>query len=118
MSGEKAKERIDLAGIESKSFAVQVETYGLKYNELKEKAKNLRKEGKDPYIAELYIANFKAKMHIAEVTREQKDLNVVKDMLSDSEKELIEADAEKISDLRKEIEEGAKRLIEEDAKNR
>lgn len=109
-------ESISLNGITRQSFPVQIETYNAKLKELKELMKNLRKEGKDTYIAEICLYSFPAKMHIAEITREQKDLDVLKDMLERAEKELKDAMNETIVDVRKEVEQGAQKLIEEDIK--
>ena len=103
------------SNMQNESFAVQVERYNNKYNEIKERISEARKEGKDVFMADLHLASFKAKMYISEVTREQKDLNVVKRMLLDAEKELKEAEEEKIVNVKKEVEEGARKLIEEDA---
>jgi len=109
-------EKINFDDIGSQSFAVQVEAYNFKYNELREAISRIRKEGKDPYMAEIHLANFKAKLHIAEVTREQKDLDVVKNMIIASMKELKDAEGEKIINIKSEIEEGVKKLIEEEGK--
>lgn len=106
---------INLEEVKDKGFAFQVDAYNTKYNELREGIKNSRKGGKDPYLAELHLMPFKAKLHIAEVTRNQKDLDIARNILITSEKELNEAEAENIIDVKKEIEEGARKLIEKDA---
>jgi hypothetical protein len=105
-----------VSDMRTKEFAVQVETYNSKYNEITEKIHQLRKEGKDPYIAELRLMNFKAKMHIAEITRLQKDLDTVRNMLMMSEKDLNEAKEERMINVKEEVEEGAKLLIDSDIK--
>ncbi len=110
------REVLNLDDISSKPFPNKVEEYNQYYADLKERIKEARINGKDTFIAELNIHNFKAKLHIAEVTREEKDFDIVKTMLVKVEKELKEAKEENMVDIREEIDNGAKRLMDEESK--
>lgn len=111
---KKKAEKSSLDEMEKKSFAVQIDAYTAKYNVLREEIIGLRKNGKDPYISDLHLMPFKAKLHIAEITREQKDLDVVRNMLITAEKELNDARDEDIIDVKNEIEEGVRLMIEKE----
>ncbi|MBR9690837.1 hypothetical protein GOV08_04080 [Candidatus Woesearchaeota archaeon] len=101
-------------GLAEKEFGVQIEAYNARLKELKEMISEVRKEGKDPYMANLKLKNIPSKIHLAEVTRRQTDLDLVRDMLAETEKELREAMDEKITNVKKEVEEGAIKLLEEE----
>ena len=102
--------------LKTKPYNIQLETFKLKYNEFKEKIKNLRKEGKDLYIAELQLIPLNSKIMIAQVTHLEKDLEVIRKIISNVENEIKEVEAEKFIDLKNEIDEGARTLINEEIK--
>lgn len=113
---KKKKDEDFLINSEKKSFASQIESFNLKFNELKDRIKNLRKEGKDVYIADIHLMPLKSKIMIAEVTKAKKDLDVIKNLIIFVQKELDEVELDKIVDVRAEIEEGAKKLIDDEIK--
>lgn len=82
-------------------------------NELKARISNARKEGKDPFIANIILRNVNAKIKMAEVTHDSKDFEAVEKILNRAELELEEALEEEEVDVKKEIEE---RLISETTK--
>lgn len=70
---------------------------------LKSMISDARRQGKDPFIADLMLKNVNAKIKMAEATREERDFEEVERIIINSEAELKEALAEEQVDVKKEI---------------
>jgi hypothetical protein len=86
-----------------------------KYAELKSRISNARREGKDPFIADLMSRNIGPKIKMAEVTREKKDFDEIEDLIKKADQELVEALKEEKVDIKKEIEERLKQEKERES---
>lgn len=98
--------------IEQVNFKIEFDLAIKKFKELTDKISKLRKEGKDTYLANLRLMNFKSKIYIAKTTRDNKDLNTAKQILVDAEQFLKGAIEEKLINVKQEVNDGAKKLIE------
>jgi uncharacterized protein YecT (DUF1311 family) len=76
-----------------------------KLKELKARISDARKEGKDPFIADLVLRNVNAKIKMAEVTHDKRDFDEVEKILKRAESELEEALKEEELDIKKEVNE-------------
>jgi hypothetical protein len=72
-------------------------------SQLKSMISDARRQGKDPFIADLMLKNVNAKIKMAEATREERDFGEVERIIINSEAELKEALAEDQVDVKKEI---------------
>ena len=91
------------------TFAQDVTRIYTKLGELKIKMSELRRNRKDPLLADLLLRNIKAKLHYAEISRDQEDINKIKETIKEAEQEIKEAEEYKEKTLKDEINEIVKR---------
>lgn len=91
----------------------KIQTLIENYQELMSKISACRKSGKDPFIAYIISKSIQAKIKIAQVTREQRDFDQVKELIARAHSELQLAESEEMLNIKKEIEQ---RLIIEKEK--
>lgn len=75
-----------------------------KLRELKNRISDARRSGKDPFIADLVLRNAGAKIKMAQVTHDKRDVEEVEKILNRAESELQEALKEEELNVKKEVE--------------
>ncbi len=89
---------------EEEAHKTQLAILKERLNELKSRVSEARKEGKDPFMADLVLRNVNAKIKMAEVTHNKYDFETVERILNKAELELEEALKEEEFNVKKEIE--------------
>lgn len=82
-----------------------LESYKQALTRLNEEASDLRKEGKNPFIPDIIIRNTQPKLAIYRTSRKTRDKKVIEDALARAEAEIKDVQAERVINLKKEIEE-------------
>lgn len=91
------------------TFAQEITELTQKAEELRLRISQMRRDKKDPILADLLLRNIKTKIHYAEISRSEEDIAAIKRIIKDIEQELADAENHKETNIKEEIEELMKR---------
>lgn len=87
------------------------ETLREQVKELRSKISELRKEGKDPLMADYKLRVFDSKLKFAKATNDKKDLEIVRNLLIEIGQEITEVEEEPLVNVKEDIAEMTKQLF-------
>lgn len=87
-----------------KEIEEKIDALGERYVDLKRKISEVRKEGKDPLIAEFVLRPFQSKLKFASVTQDRRDFETAELILKEAQTELDDAIAFEEPNVKAEVE--------------
>ncbi|MFH1770568.1 MAG: hypothetical protein ABH828_03350 [archaeon] len=87
------------------------EQFNLRLRELRSAISSLRKEGKDPLIADYMLRNINSKIQWASVNGHEKDFEIIERIMDNAEQEIKDASEKEPVNIKKELEERVQKVI-------